>query len=65
MQLARRIGIGIVMIVPTFVGAGALWALFESWIPIVIWVLIMAALTGVFISGKYIKSWESRKFRLG
>ena len=52
MDLPRKIGIGIVMLVPTFVGSGALWALFHSFIPIVIWVVLMALLTKEIVAGK-------------
>jgi hypothetical protein len=65
MELARRIGIGIIMIIPTFVGGGAVWAIFHNWFAALVWVVIMAVISGAIISGKYIKSWESRKFRLG
>ncbi|RJR41767.1 MAG: hypothetical protein C4576_17400 [Desulfobacteraceae bacterium] len=59
MDIFRRIGIGIVMIVPTFVIAGALWSLFHSWIPIVIWVLVVAAFVAGLISGKFPRSSSS------
>jgi membrane protease YdiL (CAAX protease family) len=65
MELSRRIGIGIVMLVPAFVGSGVLWALFHSWLPIVVWVAIMAVVAGGIMSGRFIKSWESRQFRFG
>ena len=52
-DIARKIGIGIVMIVPTFVGGGALWDIFNSsWPAVVVWVVIMAVLSGAIISGK-------------
>lgn len=65
MQFSRRIGIGIVMLIPTFVGIGAVWALFHSWLAVLVWVAIMAVVAGGVISGKYVKSWESRQFRFG
>jgi hypothetical protein len=65
MELSRRIGIGIVMLIPTFVGTGAQWALFHSWLPVLLWVAVMAVIAGGVISGKYIRSWESRQFRFG
>ena len=65
MDISRRIGIGIVMLIPTFVGAGAVWALFHSWFAAFVWVAIMVAIAGGVISGRYIKSWESRQFRFG
>lgn len=55
MDLPRKIGIAIVMIVPAFVGAGALWALFHSWIAVIPWLLVISGLTGIIISGKFTK----------
>jgi len=52
MDVPRKIGIGIVMIVPTFVGSGALWALFHSFFPVIIWVALMALATMGIIVGK-------------
>jgi hypothetical protein len=52
MDLPRKIGIGIVMIVPTFVGAGALYAIFYSLIPPVIWVIVMAFAYRAILAGK-------------
>jgi hypothetical protein len=34
MDLARKLGIGIVMIVPAFVFGGVLWALVKSWLAV-------------------------------
>ena len=46
MDLARKLGIGIVMIVPAFVFGGVLWALVESWLAVlgleIIMVLVYA-----------------------
>jgi hypothetical protein len=47
------------------VGGGAVWAIFHNWFAALVWVVIMAVISGAIISGKYIKSWESGKFRLG
>ena len=53
MEVPRKIGIGILMIVPAFVGAGALWDLFHgSWLPIIGWIILMALCTGAIISKK-------------
>ncbi len=41
MDLARKIAIAIVMIIPAFVIAGLLWALVESWAPVVIWEIVL------------------------
>jgi FtsH-binding integral membrane protein len=43
MDLPRKIGIAIVMIIPAFVGAGALWHLLSSWFPILLWIGLIAA----------------------
>ena len=54
MEVPRKIGIGILMIVPTFVGAGALWDLFHgSWLPVFGWIILMALCTGVIVSKKF------------
>ena len=42
MDVSRKIGIGIVMLVPAFVGGGALWSIFESWIVVLIWLAVLA-----------------------
>lgn len=52
MDIPRKIGIGIVMLVPTFVGSGAIWDIFGSYIPVAIWIIIMIALAGSIITGK-------------
>jgi len=52
MDIPRKIGIGVVMIVPTFVIAGALWDIINNYIPIGIWVIIMAFLYRQVITGK-------------
>ena len=60
MDIARKIGIGIVMIVPTVAGSGALWHIFHSWLAVIIWVILMAALCGGILSGKSIRGLVSR-----
>ena len=52
MDIARKIGIGIVMIIPAFVGGGAVWDIFSSWIAVFIWIILMAIISGTVISGK-------------
>ena len=58
MDITRRLAILIVMIVPTFVGAGALWALLESWIAVLIWVVIMGVVAGNIVTGKLLTEGE-------
>ena len=52
MNIARLIGIGIVMIVPTFVIGGGIWDISHSWVAVIIWVIIMAIFTGRLIKSK-------------
>ena len=60
MDLPRKIGLGIVMIVPTFVGAGALYAIFPSLIPPVIWVVVMAFAYRAILAGKLNSLFEAK-----
>ena len=54
MEVPRKIGICILMIVPTFVGAGALWDLFHhSWLPVFGWIILMALCAGAIVSDKF------------
>lgn len=53
MDIARKIGIAIVMIVPTFVVAGAIWEIFHSWFAVVIWFIIMAGFVAGLVTGKF------------
>ncbi len=52
MDTSRKIGIGIVLIVPAFVGSGALWSLFESWIAVLVWLAVLTAVYGWVFTGK-------------
>ena len=52
MDIARKIGICVVMIIPTFVGAGALWDIFHNWPAIFIWIAVMACVAGGIFTGK-------------
>lgn len=65
MDLFRRIGIGIVMIVPTFVGGGAVWDIFHNWFAVGVWIVIMAVVAAGIISGKCLPTWESGNFQFG
>lgn len=58
MDITRKLAILIVMIVPTFVGAGALWDLFESWIAVLIWVVIMGVVAGNVVTGRLLTGGE-------
>jgi hypothetical protein len=50
MGIARCLGIGIVMIIPSFVGGGALWGLFKSWAAVSMWIIMMAVVYGIILS---------------
>jgi hypothetical protein len=52
MDNARKIAILIVMIIPTFVGAGAIWDILESWLAVIIWVVIMGVVAGNILTGR-------------
>ena len=58
MDIPRKIGIGIVMLVPTFVGSGALWALFHSFIPVIIWAILMGLVTMGIVTGKMLSRFQ-------
>jgi len=49
MEISRRIGTGIVMIIPSFVGAGAMWELFESWGFVIAWMAVITVIYGVIL----------------
>jgi hypothetical protein len=50
MGIARCLGIGVVMIIPSFVGGGALWELFNSWAAVSVWIIMMAVVYGIILS---------------
>ncbi|MGD8229866.1 MAG: hypothetical protein PVH82_06160 [Desulfobacteraceae bacterium] len=41
MDFPRLFGKAIVMIIPTFVGSGAVWHIFHSWLAVCIWIVIV------------------------
>jgi hypothetical protein len=45
MDIPRMFGKMIVMIIPAFVGAGAVWHVFHSWTAIGIWTVVMVIFT--------------------
>jgi hypothetical protein len=55
MELTRKFGIGIVMIIPAFVGSGALWHIFHSFIPVIIWIIVMALVLRGIVATKPVK----------
>lgn len=56
---SRDIGIGIVMMVPSFVGSGAVWTLTHSWpetvrwIMVALWIIAMICVYGGILKKKY------------
>ena len=56
---SRDIGIGIVMIVPSFVGSGAVWNLTDGWaetvrwIMVALWIIAMICVYGGILKKKY------------
>jgi len=52
MEMSRILGIGVIMIVPAFVGSGAVWQFFGSWIGVLIWLIIMGFVYGTILSKK-------------
>ena len=51
METPRKIGIGVIMIIPAFVFGGVVWALIESWITVFIFEILMVLLYSSIISG--------------
>jgi hypothetical protein len=52
MDLPRKLGILIVMMVPAFVIGGALWNLVHSWIAVGIWEILVAVGCGYYLFGR-------------
>ncbi len=52
MDIPRKIGIGIVMMIPTFVISGLFWDICHSWIGVFIVIIAMAFLYKEIITGK-------------
>jgi hypothetical protein len=50
MGITRCLGIGIIMIIPSFVGGGALWEIFQSWAAVFVWIAAMAVVYGITLS---------------
>jgi hypothetical protein len=46
MEISRMLGIGVVMIIPGFVGGGLIWNILGSWFAVFIWVVFMAVVYG-------------------
>lgn len=50
MTFSRKLGIAIVMIIPVFIGGGAIWHVFRSWYLILFWLVFGFVIYRVFIS---------------
>ncbi|MBW1805814.1 MAG: hypothetical protein JRJ06_05520 [Deltaproteobacteria bacterium] len=53
MDISRKIGVGIAMIIPSFVGGGAVWSLFSSWLAVFCWIVIMVLVYGGILKEKF------------
>ncbi len=53
MDLFRKIGIGIVMIVPGFVLGGLLWSFTHSWLAILVLEIAMVVVLWAIITGRF------------
>jgi hypothetical protein len=59
MDLTRKIGIGIVMIIPTFVSSGLVWSWVHSWFCVLGNVIIMAVIYYMIISKKLTRIFQN------
>jgi hypothetical protein len=51
METPRKIGIGVVMIIPAFVLGGLVWSWFGSWTAVLILEIVMVLLYSSIVSG--------------
>ncbi|UCF56887.1 MAG: hypothetical protein JSW15_12625 [Deltaproteobacteria bacterium] len=59
MDVPRKLGTGIILIIPTFVVAGAVWDIFHSWVAVGVWVVIMAIISAATLFRKDIEQLKS------
>ncbi len=50
---SRDIGIGIVMMIPSFVGSGAVWHITHNWWLVLLWIIAMICVYGGILKRKY------------
>ena len=62
MDIPRMFGKAIVMIIPGFVGAGAVWDVFHNWIAIGIWTIVMVIFTCAVVLRKDFKQLKALLF---
>jgi hypothetical protein len=55
MDLYRRIGIGIVSMIPAFVLGGLMWDWFGAWLPVLGIIVIVGIFSGSAMAGKFAK----------
>jgi len=53
MNLWRKIGIGIVSMIPAFVLSGLIWNMSHSWLSVVATIVIVGLFSGSVIAGKF------------
>lgn len=53
MDVSRCIGTGIVMIIPSFVGGGAMWELFNNWGAVFAWLAVIVISYGFILYRGY------------
>ena len=56
MDVSRMLGIGIVMIIPAFVGSGVLWNIFSSWLAVFAWVIFTVIIYGGILLKLFLRS---------
>ena len=59
MDIPRMFGKAIVMIIPGFVGAGAVWDVFHDWVAVGIWTVAMVIFTCAVVLRKEFKELKS------
>ncbi len=62
MDIPRMLGKAIVMIIPGFVGAGAVWDVFHNWAAIGIWTVAMVIFTCAVVLRKDLKQLKTLLF---
>ena len=56
MDLPRKIGVGIVSLIPTFVLSGLVWNMTHSWLSVFATMIIVGLFSGSVIAGKFSSS---------
>ena len=61
MELERKLGVGIVMLIPTFVFSGVIWSFVHSYLAVLGWVIIMGFTYRAIVTGKFRSAKENVK----